>query len=89
MVAYTKEEAIREILSSGTGLMEYVDFPRTGKTLQTRLPIQVSTLPVSLKDAVQCPGLGEHSASLLQQAGYSDAEVEELLQDKVIKVCAE
>ena len=89
MVVYTKEEAIREILSSGTGLMEYVDFPRTGKTLQTRLPIQVSTLPVSLKDAVQCPGLGEHSASLLQQAGYSDAEVEELLQDKVIKVCAE
>lgn len=88
MVCYTKDEAIKEIVASGTGLMEYCDFPRTGKTLQTRLPLNISTIPVSLKDAVQCPALGEHSASLLESVGYSEEEVKAMVEKGVLEVYA-
>lgn len=86
MVCYTKDEAIKEIVASGTGLMEYCDFSRTGKTLQTRLPLNISTIPVSLENAVQCPALGEHSASLLEGVGYSAEEVEALVKKGVLEV---
>lgn len=80
MPVMTKADAIEEIVASDTGLIEYVDFSRTGKTLQTRLPLHVSTIPVSLKNAVQCPGLGEHSVSVLQSIGYSAEEISSMIE---------
>ncbi len=84
MVVLSKEEAIRSIVSSDTGLMEYADFSRTGKTLQTRTPFYVSSLPASLDKAVQCPALGEHNRKILSGAGYSDGEIAALLEKGVI-----
>ena len=89
MVCYTKDEAIQEIVASGTGLMEYCDYPRTGKTLQTRLPIDVSTIPVSLKNAVQCPALGEHSVSVLESAGYTAEEISAMIEKGIVEAYKE
>lgn len=75
MPSLTKAEAIDYILSSGTGLLQYLDFPRTGKTLQTRIPIHVSTIPNALEDASPCPDLGEHNASVLKSVGYTEEEI--------------
>lgn len=86
MPVLTKEEAIAAIVASGTGLMEYVEFPRTGKTLQTRLPVSVSTLPVSLQNAAPCPALGENSAGVLRSAGYSESEIADFVRQEVIGV---
>lgn len=80
MPVLEKKEAIADIVASGTGLMEYVDFPRTGKTLQTRIPISVSDIPVSLQNARQCPALGEDSLSILQTIGYTKADVAQLVE---------
>ena len=82
--ALTKAEAIDYITASGTGLIEYVDFPRTGKTLQTRIPISVSTLPVSVSEARQCPALGEDNRNVLRSVGYLDTEIDAVSETGVI-----
>lgn len=73
-----KAEAIDYILSSGTGLMEHLDFPLTGKTLQTNIPHYIASLPVSLKNATPAPILGEHNAAILKGLGYTDEQIEEM-----------
>ena len=71
-----KSEAIDCIVSGESGLITYCDFPLTGKTLQTRIPHAVSSLPVSLRNASPAPRLGEHNIPLLQRIGYSMEEIE-------------
>lgn len=85
-VVNTKKEAVAYILESGTGLMQKKDFFRTGVTLQTRIPLSVSSLPVSLDDAKQCPALGENSAEVLIESGYTEKQIKELLAEKVIEI---
>ena len=71
-----KTEAIDYILKSGTGLMEYCDFPLTGKTLQTRIPHNITTLPIiPLQEASAPPVLGENNMDILESVGYSADEI--------------
>lgn len=71
-----KTEAIEYILNQGTGLMEYCDFPLTGKTLQTKIPHDVTSLPViPLQDASAPPQLGENNAEILSAVGYTADEI--------------
>jgi len=78
MQVLSKAEAIDYILSSGTGLIQYLDFPLTGKTIQTRIPHSISTLPVSMKDITPAPELGEHNVPVLQSVGYTPEEISEM-----------
>lgn len=84
MVALTKDEAINYIVSSDTGLMKHVNFNRTGKTLQTRIPLYVSSLPVSLDDATECPALGENNTDILLKAGYTNDEISDLIAKGIV-----
>ena len=71
-----KKQAIDYILNSGTGLIEYCDFPLTGKTIQTRIPHDITSLPtIPLKDASAPPELGENNVELLTRVGYSMEEI--------------
>lgn len=71
-----KTEAIDYILSSGTGLMEYCDWPLTGKTLQTRIPHNISSLEkIPLDQATPPPTLGQNNLEILENIGYSEEEV--------------
>ena len=84
MVVLSKKEAIDSILASDTGLMKYVDFDKTGKTLQTRIPLYVSSLPVSLDNVTECPGLGENNAEILTEAGYTGQKIAALADQGII-----
>ncbi len=84
MPVISKDKAIKEIVASDTGLMRYLDFPKTGKTLQTRIPIAVDSLPVGIEDAVESPSLGEHTRQILKRAGYSDAAIDEMSADGAV-----
>lgn len=75
---YTKEEAIRYILDSDAEKLQYCDFTRTGKTLQTLIPHSVSSLPISLKDAKEPPALGENNREILEELGYDEKELAEM-----------
>ncbi len=76
MPLLSKGEAIDSIVSGGSGLIAYRDFPLTGRTLQTRIPHVISSLPVSLEDAAPAPRLGEDNVPVLRSVGYSMEEIE-------------
>lgn len=85
MPVKTKEEAVDYILGSETGLMEYVEYPRTGKTLQTRLPIDIG-IDVSLANAKQAPLLGENTKEILESLGYSDEDISTMTKNGICKI---
>ena len=74
-----KTEGIEYILKSNTGLMEYCDFPLTGKTLQTRIPHKISSLPtIPLQEASAPPTLGEDNLQIIESVGYTREEIEDM-----------
>lgn len=71
-----KDEAVHYILDHDTGLMEICDFPLTGKTLQTRIPHDVTSLPtIPLKEASAPPALGQDIVPILKSVGYTEDEI--------------
>lgn len=77
-----KTEAIEYILNSGTGLMEYCDFPLTGKTLQTRIPHDISSIDkIPLKEASAPPTLGQNNMDVLKSVGYTEDEIRAMAQE--------
>jgi len=86
MPVNSKKEAIQYIVDSGTGLMQYKDFEGSGRTLQTCCPISVSSVPVSLDKAAECPKLGADSIGVLKDTGYSEEEIKHMLDDRIIEV---
>lgn len=84
MPVRTKEEGIDALVGSGTGIMEYCDFSRTGKTLQTRIPIDIG-IDVSLKNATQAPLLGENTEELLLSAGYSKEQIDAMIEKGAVR----
>jgi crotonobetainyl-CoA:carnitine CoA-transferase CaiB-like acyl-CoA transferase len=75
MPILSKKEAIEQIVSSDTGPISYLDFPGMGKTLQTRIPVSVSTVPVCFEDSTACPAPGSHNFPILKSLGYTYEEV--------------
>lgn len=63
-------------------MLKELDHPKAGRIKVTGIPIKLSDTPGEIKTAP--PVLGQHTQEILSELGYSDQEVEELHQGKVI-----
>ena len=61
-----------------------IDHPTEGKLLQARPPARFSKSPASMRRVA--PRLGEHTAEILREAGYTDDEIAAMVETKAIRV---
>jgi crotonobetainyl-CoA:carnitine CoA-transferase CaiB-like acyl-CoA transferase len=66
------------------GMFPELDHPTEGKIRQARPPTRFSESPASVRNLA--PQLGEHTAEVLREAGYSQAEIDSLVERKAIGV---
>ena len=62
---------------AATGLIEHVDHPTEGRYRHVRDAVRYSRTPTSLRR--HAPHLGEHTAELLTEIGYSESEIDALV----------
>jgi crotonobetainyl-CoA:carnitine CoA-transferase CaiB-like acyl-CoA transferase len=60
-----------------------LDHPTEGKIRQARPPARFSASPASIHR--MAPRLGEHTNEVLREAGYAQAEIDSLIENKAIK----
>lgn len=66
------------------GLFQIVDHPSEGKMRFVRMPMKFSKTPAQIRRMT--PRLGENSAEILTEAGYSEAEIQALIASGVTKI---
>ncbi|RKO84335.1 CoA-transferase family III domain-containing protein, partial [Blyttiomyces helicus] len=59
-----------------------VDHPKSGKIRLTGIPVKFSGTPSSIRRPP--PMLGEHTADVLRESGYSEVEIEGFVRDGVV-----
>jgi crotonobetainyl-CoA:carnitine CoA-transferase CaiB-like acyl-CoA transferase len=69
-------DAVKDILASKSKTLAYVEFPAVGKILQTKMALNLSSLPSSVQSATPPPELGQHTGEVLERAGFDRAEIE-------------
>ena len=60
-----------------TGFFQHQDHPTEGKIITTSIPVQFSATPGALRQ--HAPVLGEHTAGVLAEAGFSSDEIQALM----------
>lgn len=95
-IAYDRVQHIKEVLDDPQALENMYIVPvenRDGTvTKQPATPIRFATAePACIEDIAptmdrQAPLVGEHSAEILKEYGYSDEEIQKFLDDKVIYI---
>ncbi|HTT37725.1 MAG TPA: formyl-CoA transferase [Burkholderiales bacterium] len=75
------EELAAESSLRATGTVVEVDHPKRGKYLSVGNPIKLSDSPTEVK---RSPLLGEHTAEVLSELGFSQGEISGLRAEKVI-----
>ncbi len=63
------------------GLFDTAEHPSEGSYRSVRSPVNFSGAPFQIRH--HAPRLGEHSSELLQEAGYSSAEIEAMIQQGI------
>jgi crotonobetainyl-CoA:carnitine CoA-transferase CaiB-like acyl-CoA transferase len=66
------------------GLFQELDHPTEGKIRQARPSTRFSESPAEIRRPA--PGLGEHTQEVLREAGYSDAEIASLAENKAVGI---
>jgi crotonobetainyl-CoA:carnitine CoA-transferase CaiB-like acyl-CoA transferase len=66
------------------GLFQEIEHPTEGKIRQARPPARFSASPAGVRRPA--PRLGEHTREVLREVGYGEAEIEGLVEGKVIGV---
>ncbi len=79
-------DAIKDIVASNTGIMEYVEYPVVGKILQTKLPYRLSEIPLSLQAAAPPPALGQDTRKILEQLGFGEKEIDLFVKQGIVGV---
>ncbi len=87
MVVNTKEMLLDDEQLAASGFWKFADHPTEGKIRMTDPPIRFSKTPSSIRRLQ--PRLGEQSAEILTEAGYSEAEIADLMAKKVSKTPVE
>ena len=95
-IAYDRVQHIKEVLDDPQALENMYIVPMANRdgtiTKQPATPIRFATAePTCIEDIAptmdrQAPLVGEHSAEILKEYGYSDEEIQKFLDDKVIYI---
>jgi crotonobetainyl-CoA:carnitine CoA-transferase CaiB-like acyl-CoA transferase len=73
----TLEALLDDPHHAATGFFEQVEHPTEGRLRMMRVPAEYSRTPARAERLA--PRLGEHSRSVLAEAGYTDAEIDALI----------
>ena len=76
MPMHTMETVLEDEHLKATGFYQMVDHPTEGRLRTMAVPVSWSKTPPQPER--QAPRLGEHSAEILHEAGYSDEEIQAL-----------
>ena len=63
------------------GQLETIELAGQGSVLLPRLPLDFSLTPAEIQGAP--PEVGRDTGSILREAGYEDADIEELVRDGI------
>ena len=77
IVVNTLEDLTRDPHLEAVGFWEEVEHPTEGRLRMTRFPYTFSETPAGVRRLQ--PRLGEHSIEVLQEAGYSTADIDAML----------
>jgi len=72
----TRGEVVRHPQVYENGIVTEIEHPVAGRLRQARAAARFSATPTGIRHGA--PGLGEHSGEILQEIGYSAAEIEAL-----------
>jgi crotonobetainyl-CoA:carnitine CoA-transferase CaiB-like acyl-CoA transferase len=77
----TLEDLFEDVQLNATGFWKEVEHPTEGRLRMTDIPQRFSRTPAEIQRLQ--PRLGEHSAEILKEAGYSDEDIAELIKSGV------
>lgn len=81
----TKEDLLQDEQLLATGFWRFADHPSEGRIRMTDPPVRYSRSPSTIRRLQ--PALGEHSAEVLAEAGYSTDEIRDFMARGVSKGC--
>lgn len=78
------EEVIQENMAK-QGIIDYVNYPEIGQTLQIGFPLKLSGVSTSLQESTSPPALGRDTVEILQQLGFSGNEIKVLIESGIAR----
>jgi crotonobetainyl-CoA:carnitine CoA-transferase CaiB-like acyl-CoA transferase len=82
--AYKVSDVVRNAHTAARGSVLEVEYPGLGTVKSANNPIKLSDAPVTIRR--KSPGVGEHTAEIMREVGYSDSEIAALKDAKAITI---